>query len=118
MSAKLSGDKNLTLDSIVDIADAAGAAVDLVFRPAGSPRARQMWEASSETDREMDHARALLEEVEEMHAETRAMHETLSSAMRMAFRDRQRRELARGFAVRAVSANDDHAQHELVVNGF
>lgn len=50
LSAKLSGDKNLTLDSIVDIAAAVGAEVDLVFRPAGSKRALQTWEAAAKAE--------------------------------------------------------------------
>lgn len=52
LSAKLSGNKNLTLDSIVDIAAAVGAEVDLVFRPAGSKRALQMWEAAAKAEQE------------------------------------------------------------------
>lgn len=67
LSSKLSGSKNLTLDSIVDIADAVGAAVDLVFRPADSKRAPQMWEADAMAARTIDRAMELLREVETLH---------------------------------------------------
>lgn len=67
LSAKLSGDKNLTLDSIVDIADAVGAAVDVVFRATESKRAYQPWEAEAESARKLDRAAALLVAVEAMH---------------------------------------------------
>lgn len=118
LSAKLSGTKNLTLDSIVDIADAVGAAVDLVFRPAGSKRVPQMWEARAETDRVLDRATALLKEVEELHAKQQAMQETLSSATRMAFRNRQGRSLAQDFEVRTVCVHGGYAPSALVANGF
>lgn len=64
LSAKLSGEKNLTLDSIVDIADAVGSAVDLVFRPAGTKRALQTWEVDAKTERLLDRAANILREAE------------------------------------------------------
>lgn len=91
LSAKLSGDKNLTLDSIVDIADAVGSAVDLVFRPAATKRALQTWEVDAKTERLLDRAAAILREAE-------ALREAYASVA--AFEERMPAELAQ-------SANDD-----------
>jgi transcriptional regulator with XRE-family HTH domain len=113
LSAKLSGDKNLTLDSIVDIAGAAGAEIDVVFRAAGTPRTRQMWEDNAQANDMLDQAAILLGEIEAMHARQQVMHakqhvmqETLESMTRASFRTRRVRMLTTGYHTLAVCAND------------
>lgn len=118
LSAKLSGEKNLTLDSIVDIAAATGAEVDLVFRPAGSKRAFQMWEAHAKADNVLDQAITILTMVEELKVEQQAMQATLNSMSRMAFRNRQSRNLTQGFKMEAACANDWHRSELPTASGL
>ena len=118
LSAKLSGDKNLTLDSIVDIAAATGAAVDLVFRPAGARRALQMWETRAKADSVLDRAITILTVVEELHVKQQAMQATLSSMTQTAFRNRKSRNLTQGFKMETLCANDGHHTELPAASGF
>ncbi len=118
LSAKLSGEKNLTLDSIVDIAAATGAEVDLVFRPVGTKRALQMWEARAKTDSALDRAINILDMVEALHLKQQAMQATLNSMAQMAFRNRKTRHLIQGFKMETSRPNDAHPSGLSAASGF
>lgn len=61
LSQKLGGDSNLTLDSILAIAQAVGADFDVVFRAENAPRAAQPWEEATTVRNELALARQLLD---------------------------------------------------------
>lgn len=65
LSSKLAGNKNLTIDSIVDIASAAGSEFDIVFRPAGRERSRQTWEKAAPKLQAIERAEVLFFEIRE-----------------------------------------------------
>lgn len=113
LSKKLGGKVNLTLDSIMAIAQAAGADVDIIFRPQGTLRALQHWQTLEQARTILKDADALFQEVKMTSKRIQAMHETAEMISREAFR---RQEIGSFRFTSYPAANDEPANGTLAAS--
>lgn len=86
LSKKLGGESNLTLDSVLAIAQAVGCDFDIVYRAEEAPRARQMWDTERAIENALEKADILIDEIRIECEKQKAITDTISAMARSAWR--------------------------------